>query len=349
MRTSALSSVHFAKAAASNGRRAPRGRFVRALFVLLFFVLVTVHLSLAAASWAQTGSAAISGRVTDQSNAVMPDVEVEVKNVDTGISQLTKTNGDGIYSLAALSPGHYVMSVRKSQFRTVAVTGITFNVQDNLSRNFVLQVGSSAESVTVNGSSIVMNTTDASVSTVIDRQFVANMPLNGRSLQDLLALVPGVALVGNAGNGGNTGPGNGGEFTVNGQRTEANSFTVDGVSTNVGTQPGNFGGGAGFGGGTPAETALGTTQSMVSVDALQEFRATTSTYSAEYGRTPGGQFSFTTRSGTNDWHGSAFDYFRNEALDANNWFNNAATPQVPREKERQNDFGGVLGGLLLFL
>jgi hypothetical protein len=83
---------------------------------------------------------------------------------------------------------------------------------------------------------------------------------------------------------------------------------------------------------------------MVSIDALQEFRATTSTYSAQYGRTPGGQFSFTTRSGTNEWHGSAFDYFRNEALDANNWFNNAASPQIPREKERQDDFGGTLGG-----
>jgi hypothetical protein len=105
-----------------------------------------------------------------------------------------------------------------------------------------------------------------------------------------------------------------------------------------------LGAGAGFGGGTPAETALGTTQGMVSIDALQEFRATTSTYSAQYGRTPGGQFSFTTRSGTNEWHGSAFDYFRNEALDANNWFNNAASPQIPREKERQDDFGGTLGG-----
>jgi hypothetical protein len=129
-----------------------------------------------------------------------------------------------------------------------------------------------------------------------------------------------------------------------GQRTESNSFSVDGVSANVGPSVASFGVGASLGGGTPAETALGTTQSMVSVDALQEFRATTSTYSAEYGRTPGGPFSFTTRSGTNDWHGSAFDYFRNEALDANHWFNTAVSPIIPKEKERQNDFGGTLGG-----
>jgi hypothetical protein len=164
------------------------------------------------------------------------------------------------------------------------------------------------------------------------------MPLNGRSFQDLLTLVPGVTLVGGI-------VGSGGELTVNGQRTEANYFTVDGVSATVGTTPGDSGLGAGFAGATPGESALGTTQTMVSVDALQEFRASTSTYSAEYGRTPGGQFSFTTRSGTNDWHGSVFDYFRNEALDANNWFLDE-TGQ-PKEKERQNDFGGALGGPVL--
>jgi outer membrane receptor protein involved in Fe transport len=232
------------------------------------------------------------------------------------------------------------MEVDKQGFKGIIEAGLTLHTQDVVQINFHMAVGSMSESVTVNASGVNINTTDAAVSTVIDRNFVENIPLNGRSLQDLIALTPGVVLVGSI-----EGVGNSGEFTVNGQRTEANSFSVDGVSANVGTAPGSFGNNsAGFGGGTAAETALGTTQSMVSVDALQEFRATTSTYSAEYGRTPGGQFSFTTRSGTNDWHGSAFDYFRNEAMDANNWFNNAATPQVPREKERQNDFGGVLGG-----
>ena len=295
---------------------------------------------------AQSESAAMSGRVTDQSGAVVPGVEVEIKNTDTNVSRMTTTNRDGYYSMPSLRPGHYVMTVRKQSFRSVSVTGITLNVQDNLSRNFALQVGSFSESITVQAEGVNVNTTDAAVSTVIDRKFVANMPLNGRSFQDLLTLAPGVAVVGNAGTGsfGNTGPGRGGEITVNGQRTESNYFTVDGVGANVGTQGGDFGYGAGFAGATPSETALGTTQSMVSVDALQEFRATTSTYSAEYGRTPGGQFSLTTRSGTNDWHGSLYDYFRNEALDANDWFLNQIN--APRSKERQNDFGGTLGGPL---
>ena len=287
---------------------------------------------------AQSESAAMSGRVTDQSGAVVVGAEVEIKNADTNVPLVTQTNNEGFYSLPSLRPGNYLMNVRKQSFRTVSVTGITLNVQDNLSRNFVLQVGSSSESITVRADAVNVNTTDAAVSTVIDHKFVESMPLNGRSFQDLLTLIPGVTLIGNSG-----GVGYQGELTVNGQRTEANYFTVDGVSaTNGPPLPLLFGLGAGFAGATPAETALGTTQSIASIDALQEFRATTSTYSAEYGRTPGGQFSFTTRSGTNGWHGTSYDYFRNEALDANNWFTNAFGQSRP--KERQNDFGGTLGG-----
>jgi hypothetical protein len=307
---------------------------VLALLLLVF--------GFARTSFGQAESASISGTIVDRQGGLVPDAQVSVINTDTDSKFETKTNRSGVYQFPFLKPGHYRIVVTKQGFKQVDLRDLTLNVQDSVNRNFTLDVGATSETVQVNGSAISFNTTDASVSTVIDRDFVANMPLNGRSLQDLLTLAPGVAEVGNAVSGNNTGPGGSGEITVNGQRTEANSFTVDGVSANVGTSPGSFGGGAGFGGGTPAETALGTTQSMVSVDALQEFRATTSTYSAEYGRTPGGQFSFTTRSGTNDWHGSAFDYFRNEALDANNWFNDAEG--LPKEKERQNDFGGTLGG-----
>jgi hypothetical protein len=306
------------------------------VLVLAFLLTGSVPLCLVA----QSTNASVSGRVLDQQNAVIPDVEIEIKNVDTGLTQTTKTNKNGIYSFPSLPPGRYLMNVRREQFRTVSVTGITLHVQDDLSRNFVMLVGSSAESITVSAEGVNINTADAAVSTVIDRQFVANMPLNGRSFQDLLTLTPGVALVPSA-----FGPGQSGEITVNGQRTEANYFTVDGVSANVGASPSNGGLSGGFGGGTPAETALGTTHSVVSLDALQEFRATTSTYSAEYGRTPGGQFSFTTRSGTNELHGTAFDYFRNDALDANNWFDNAE--RLPKQKERQNDFGGTFGGPVL--
>jgi len=142
----------------------------------------------------QSESASVSGRVTDQQNAVIPNVEVEIRNVDTNSTQITRTNGDGIYTFSSLRPGNYVMSVRKEQFQTVSVTGIILNVQDNLSRNFVLQIGSSAVSVTVTADQNNINTTDATVSTVVDRQFAENLPLNGRSFQTLIYLAPGVVI-----------------------------------------------------------------------------------------------------------------------------------------------------------
>lgn len=157
-----------------------------------------------------------------------------------------------------------------------------------------------------------------------------------------MTLAPGVLVV------PSQGVGQSGELSVNGQRTESNYFIVDGVSADIGASVSSSGfTGAGFAGATPGETALGTTQSLVSIDALQEFRATTSTYSAEYGRGPGGQFSFQTRSGTNQYHGTAFDYLRNDALDANSWFNGYTNvPPVAKQALRQNDFGGTLGGFL---
>jgi Carboxypeptidase regulatory-like domain/TonB dependent receptor len=313
-------------------------RFLRhrlSFSLFLFASLITVHLLLATASFAQGDAASISGTIVDRQGGLVPDAKVSIINTDTTSTFDTKTNGAGVYNVPFLKPGHYRIVVTKQGFKQIDLRDLTLNVQDSVNRNFTLDVGATSETVQVNASAININTTDASVSTVIDRDFVANIPLNGRSLQDLLTLAPGVIQLGGAT------VGQAGDITVNGQRTEANAFSVDGVSANVGTGPGYISG-AGFGGATPTLTALGTTQSMVSVDALQEFRATTSTYSAEYGRTPGGQFSFTTRSGTNDWHGSAFDYFRNEALDANNWFNDAEG--IPKEKERQNDFGGTLSG-----
>ena len=235
-----------------------------------------------------------------------------------------------------LPPGPYRLQVSKVGFKTLIKPDIILNIQDALSVNFTLPVGATFETVTVEGGAPLVNTESGAVSTVVDHQFVENIPLNGQSFQTLITLAPGVTTV----PGGRTGAN--GEFSINGQRTEANYFTVDGVSANTGAAPLAGLNSSGIGGSTPSETALGTTQSLVSVEDLQEFRIATSTYSAEYGRSPGGQISFLTRSGTNEWHGSAFDYFRNSVLDANNWFNNNAG--LPKTAERQNDFGGTLGG-----
>lgn len=287
---------------------------------------------------AQSESASVSGRVTDQQNAVIPNAEVEMRNVDTNSTHVTKTNGDGIYSFPSLRPGSYVISVRKEQFQTVSVTGVVLNVQDNLSRNFVLQVGSSAVSVTVTADDLHINTTDASVSTVVDRNFAENLPMNGRSFQSLIQLAPGVVLVPSTAS-------DNGQFSVNGQRAASNYWMVDGVSANIGIGvPNGTGAGNGFGGTLGSFSAMGGTNGLVSVDAMQEFRIQTSTYAPEFGRTPGGQISIVTRSGTNQFHGTAFEYLRNDVLDANNWFNTSVTPSLPKPEERQNDFGGTFSG-----
>src|SRR5438874_2632061 len=192
----------------------------------------------------------------------------------------------------------------------------------------------------------MINTTDASVSTVVDQTYIQNMPLNGRSFQDLILLTPGVTTqTTQPTNSFSVGVGQTGEFSVNGQRTESNYYTVDGVSANVGIGA-NTGDNplfySGASGSVGASTALGTTQALVSVDDLQEFRVQSSTYSAEYGRNPGGQFAFETKSGTNQWHGTAYDYLRNDFFDANDWFNDYL--QVMQPPTRQNDFGGTFGG-----
>lgn len=306
-------------------------------FCLALLILCATQLGIA-----QSTNATLSGVVLDPIGRVIQNAEIQILNEATGVQFHGKTNEAGIYTVSVLPPGQYRVEVSKVGFKTLIKPGIVLNVQSAVALNFTLPLGATSESITVEGGASAINVTDGSVSTVIDRDFVENMPLNGRSFQDLLTLSPGVAQVSSYGGAGEGSIGYAGDIVVNGQRTEANNFTVDGVSANTGTQPGTFGAGAGVSGNLASLTSLGTTQSITSIDTLQEFRTTTSTYSAEYGRSPGGQFSFSTRSGTNRLHGSLYDYLRNDAFDANNWFNDYYSN--PKGKERQNDFGGTLGG-----
>jgi hypothetical protein len=290
---------------------------------------------------AQSSSASLTVSITDTTGAVIPDASVVIRNTDTNQEQRSTSGKSGSTSFSFLKPSHYALFVSKQSFADIAINNITLNVGDDKHLQLILKVGSAQQNITVDGGGLTINTTDGSVSTIVDHTFVSAIPLNGRSFQDLLTLAPGVTQVPVNSQGGD-GIGYSGEIVVNGQRTEANYFTVDGVSVNTGVQPGNAPGSAGFAGSVAGETALGSTQSLASIDDLQEFRATTSSYSAEYGRTPGGQFSFTTRSGTKDLHATAYDYLRNDAMDASNWFNNYLNQ--PKGRERQNDFGGTFGG-----
>jgi hypothetical protein len=311
-----------------------RVRFPR--IALLFACAVSLALPLAA----QSPNGTINGRVVDPSNGVIVGADILVINDVTGVKYSGKTNDDGIYVLPNLPPGPYRLQVSKVGFKTLIKPDIVLNIQDALSVNFTLPLGAVFETVTVEGGASMINTTDASVSTVIDHSYVENMPLNGRSFQDLILLTPGI-LTQSPQSG--LGVGQTGELSVNGQRTESNNYTVDGVSANVGVTAGQ--GmilGAGASGSLPGATTLGTTQALVSVDSLQEFRVQSSTYSAEYGRNSGGQFAFETKSGTNQWHGTVYDYLRNGFFDAQDWFNDYFGVKEPAL--RQNDFGGTLGG-----
>jgi hypothetical protein len=305
---------------------------LRSILFQFFLFFVLVH-----SSAAQSPTGTVSGIVTDPTGATIADADVLVVNDATRVQFSAKSNGEGIYVVPNLPPGSYRIQVSKDGFKTIIKPDILVNVQDALAINFALPLGAVSEIVTIRGGAPLVNAESASVGTVIDRQFVGNLPLNGRSFNTLLQLTPGVVIA--PAPTGSQSPM--GQFSISGQRTDANNFTVDGVSANFGVGSGGYLGNTGSGS-TQAFSALGGTSSLVSVDALQEFRVETSSFAPEFGRAPGGQVMLATRSGTNDFHGGIFDYFRNTAMDANDWFANQAGE--PRAAEHHNDFGGFLGG-----
>lgn len=296
--------------------------------------LLLLILVLTRAAIGQSPNGTISGLVLDPSGRAISSAEVLIVNDATGVKYPGVTNGEGIYAVPNLPPGPYRIQVSEVGFKTLIKPDIVLNVQDALAINFTLPVGAIAETVTVEGGAPLVNTESGSVSTVIDRNFVENLPLNGRSFNTLLQLTPGVVIAQAASN-------NQGQFSVAGQRTSANNFLIDGVSANFGVAP-TVGLGTTGTGAAQAFSATGGTSSLISVEALQEFRIETSSFAPEFGRSPGGQVIFTTRSGTNSFHGGLYEVFRNDVLDANNWF--AIAAGEPRAAERYNDFGGYLGG-----
>ncbi len=308
--------------------------------------LLLVMLCFGASAFAQVSTANVIGIVQDSSGASIQGASVKLINVQTGTENNSKTSREGMFLLPGAVPGLYTLQINQEGFATTQLTGIILNVGDTKNLLIRLRIGPVTESVNIDSSGPTLNTSNASVSTVVDRRFVGNIPLNGRSFQDLISMTPGIVTQSPQAAG--EGIGSQDDFGVNGQKPGANQFFVDGVSANIslGVTDGQSalrgtGSAAGF-------TALGTTQTLVSIDALQEFRVLSSTYSAEYGRTPGGQFTFLTRSGTNNIHGSLYDYFRTNFLDANDWFGEQGAAYFdPEAPFRQNDFGGTLGGPLI--
>jgi hypothetical protein len=282
---------------------------------------------------AQSSNSVLSGTVADETGAMIAEARLELSDAAKGVKREVVTNGSGEFVLPALFPSTYELLISKDGFANTRISGMVLNAGDQRSIRITLKVAPRGEAVTVTTGVPLISVAPA-VSTSVDRAFIENQPLNGRSFQTLIALSPGVVAA----------PASivdQGQFSVNGQRTGANYFTVDGVSANFGL-PAATSPYEGAGGGVPSFSTQGGTSALASVDAVQEFTIQTSTYAPEYGRQPGAQVAIVTRSGNNQFHGSVFEYFRNDKLDANSWFGNAN--RLRRPALRQNDFGGTLGG-----
>ena len=281
--------------------------------------------------FAQSATATLSGTVEDANGAGVANAAVTITNEATSFERVTSSDESGDFVLANLPPATYRVRAAATGFGAKTVEGVDLNVNDRRTLRVALAVGEVSDAVTVVGSA---REEMATVATTVDRGFVENLPLNGRSFQSLIALTPGVVQT----------PAYAyepGQFSINGQRNSANYFTVDGVSANFGIQSSGFSSIADDGA-LPAFSAAGGTNALISVDALQEFKIQTSTYAAEFGRQPGGQVQLLSRSGTNNLNFTLFDYFRNDALDANDWF--ASRDGLERAALRQNDFGGTVCG-----
>src|SRR3989441_3615212 len=272
----------------------------------------------------QLTTGTITGTVTDQSGAAVPGATVTLKNTDTGISRTAQTRENGKYEALSLPAGTYEISASLAGFRTAVHTGISLAVGQNAAIDFALQVGQVNEAVTVTGDVTQVETTTATVSNLVDEKKVADLPLNGRDLTQLSFLQPGV-IKSPAGAGAFSGLGD--KLSVAGSRGNQNIYLLDGVSNS--DLSGN------------SQSASG---QMAGAETIKEFQIITNNYSAEYRSQAGAIVSAVTKSGTNKVHGSAYEFLRNDALDAAKWEENKGGGKAPF---RRNQFGGSIGGPII--
>jgi len=281
------------------------------------FILALIAFGLPASSQVQNGE--FTGLITDPSGAVINQARVLIHNLGTGLTLEVRSNGDGIYMGRELIVGQYQISVEMSGFRTSTSGALILNVGTVVRADFELQVGAADETIEVNESTVAVNTENARLSQTVDSTMIANLPLNGRNVYDLIQYAPGATNVRGVmfENGANT--------VVNGVRENFNGFLINGVSNK------------GLSGG-PVNQPI--------QDTVQEFQLVTLNNSAEFSNSAGAITSLVTKSGTNLLHGSAWEYFRNDALDANFFFANRDPDPANRRKIplHLNQFGGTVGG-----
>jgi hypothetical protein len=266
---------------------------------------------------AQTSFGSFVGTVTDQAEAAIPGAIIVVTNLDTGISRQTKTDHLGKYRVDSLLPGTYRITAECAGFKSIQVNHAVLPVAEIITVNIQLQIGTVKEKIEVTEQAPQIDVSTGTVGTVVDNKNTETLPLNGRHFTDLLLTVPGSVGAGSYFNvvGGQN-------YSISGNRADNNVFTIDGVYSNeeffkqMGLQP--------------------------SIDAIQEFRVQTNVTSAEYGQGAAANINLAIKSGTNQLHGSLFEFVRNTKFDANDWFRNAAG--LPRPQYQRNQYGGVIGG-----
>jgi hypothetical protein len=296
--------------------------------LLLFSVLLGAILALPVVMNAQLTTADVVGTVTDTTGAVVPNANVTLTNQKTNETRNTQSSGGGQYAFTLLLPGNYLVRIEAPGFTTFT-SNVIVSAGDRARVDALMNVGQSSESIEVTSPSPLLQTETSTVANTVPEQHVENLPLNTRNLTTLVTLVPG------ANEGASVDSLSSGQrpddrrqtssFSVNGQDVELNNAQIDGTDNN--------------------ERIIGTIGVKPSIDAIQEVTVETNNYTAESGRTPGGLVSVITKSGSNAFHGSLYEYFQNNAFNARNPFN--PSPQFPQSEFRQNDFGGSVGGPII--
>ncbi len=306
---------------------------IRKLSLWVFICLAALLLACGMPAEGQTFRGTILGSVTDSSGLPVAGATVTVKNTNTGLVRTVTTTEDGSYSAPELPIGNYNVTVEKSGFRSVVVSGIRVEVSTEHRADVSLQPGQISQRVEVTGDTLPqVETTSNTLGGIIESSVVTNLPVNGRDYQKLIYLVPGVT---GSPDQITDSPGSFGVFSVNGARGRANNFLLDGTDMNDGYRNDPSINEAGV---------FGTPATILPVEAIAELRVL-SNFESEYGRSAGAVINIVTKSGTNTLHGSAFEFFRNNALDARNYFND--TSQQPQNPFHNNQFGGSLGGPIL--
>src|SRR5882672_12092789 len=284
----------------------------------LFVCCLCVSLPLTA----QKTTGTISGLVTDQAGAVVSGADVTATNTETGAARTAKSGASGDYAITDLPAGTYDLSVKQANFREYVSKGVQLFVSSTATVNATLTVGSATEQMTVEANAVQVETSSGAVGNVIEGNQVRELPLNGRSFAQLTQLMPGVSPAANF-DAKNKGLLAGVDFSVNGNNTTGNIFLVDGVNNND----------------------IGSNRTILvypSIDAIQEFKILRNSYGPEFGQAMGAIVNIVTKGGTNQFHGGAYYFGRNDALNATDYFNNLNN--APKDKLRRNDFGYNVGG-----